>query len=103
MNYNEDLEWEIGVTLSHYAKSRKKNKKELYTKAILINTQIGYGIVYVLDDFIHMVDSGYFIDYDGCGDALDINGEEICSIRCDVNFLQSLKNKGCEFIAWYNK
>lgn len=102
-NYDELLVWSISSILSHYANSDKIDKNELYAKAVLINTKIGYGTVYVLDDFIRHARAHYFMDSDGCGEALNADGNIICIINCDVKYLQSLKDKGCVYIAWYNK
>lgn len=99
----DNMSWEIGVLLGDYTQSKKENKKEIYTKAIQYTVKNKYGIVYYIDDFIGCVDCGGFIDYDGIGYALDIDGKEIEKIHCDTKYLKSLKRKGAIFIAWYNR
>lgn len=103
MDIIDKLKWEIGVTLRHYANSKDKNKDELYAKAILINCKIGYGLVYVIDDFIECVEDGFYIDYDGIARCIDENGDYICGAKCDTKYLKNLKRKGIKYIAWFNK
>lgn len=99
----DNMSWEIGVLLGDYTRSKKENKQELYTKAIQYTVKNKYGIVFHIDDFIKDVECGGFIDYDGIGYALDIDGKEIEKIHCDTKYLKSLKRKGAIFIAWYNR
>ena len=37
------------------------------------------------------------------GDLLDSDGNEISSMRCNVQFLEEAKEKGACFVAWFNK
>ena len=99
----DNMSWEIGVLLGDYNRSKKDNKQELYTKAIQYTVKNKYGIVFHIDDFIESVDCGGFIDYDGIGYALDIDGKEIEQIHCNTKYLKSIKKKGAMFVAWYNK
>ena len=99
----DDMSWEIEVLLGDYTQSKKENKEELYTKAIQYTVKTKYGIVFYIDDFIKDVERGDFIDYDGIGYALNIDGKEIEKIHCDVKYLKSIKKKGAMFIAWYNR
>lgn len=107
----KDLEWEIGVLINSYAdrvKGIEHDRDEIestYVKAILLNVEkYGYGLVLPIDDFVECVRSGGITDYDGCGDLLDENGEEIDSVCCDTDFLQEAKlNKNARYVAWFNK
>lgn len=99
----DNLKWELSVILSCYSKSRKKNKNEIYTKALQYTIKNKFGLVFYIDDFIKDVESGVFIDYDGTGYALYENGKEIERIHCDVNYLKSIKKKDAIFVAWYNR
>ena len=98
-----NLKWQFGVTLGHFTESKDIDKNAKYTRALIYNAQIGYGLVYVIEDFIEAVRSGYFIDSDGMAEALDKDGKEISSAYCNVKSLQQLKEQGCEYIAWFNK
>lgn len=91
----------IGTILEYY--KNNPDKKELYAKAILINTKIGFGDVFLLEDFINEVEDEMFIDEDGIGYRLDENGTEMHMINCNIEYLEKLKEKGCVYIAWYNK
>lgn len=106
----KDLEWEIGVIINSYAdrvKDIEYDRDEIeatYVKAILLNVEkYGYGLVLPIDDFIECVRSGGITDYDGIGDLLDENGEEIGDVRCNVDFLQKEKTNNARYVAWFNK
>lgn len=98
-----NLTWEFGVTLGHFADSKDDAKEDLYAKALVLNAQNGYGLYYVIDDFIDSVKRGCFIDYDGIGRALDYDGNELDTISCNVKALEQLKQNGAVFVAWFNK
>lgn len=113
-----DSTWEIGVLLNKYADKRKSLEtdvfdlekykqqealEELYAQAIELTCKNGYGFVMPIDDFIRSVSSGGFNDYDGAGDLLDKDGEEIDEVYCEMLFLQKAKEDGACFVAWYNK
>lgn len=113
-----DLTWEIGVLMNTYAEkikpleietydSEKRKQEEaleeLYAQAIELNCKNGYGLIMPIDMCIEWVESGSIIDYDGMGDLLDKDGEEIGGMRCDVSFLKKAKEDGACFVAWYNK
>lgn len=113
-----DLTWEIGVLLNDYADRIKpletekfdyekyhQNEalEELYAKAIELNCKKGYGLIMPIDTCVDWVIRGGINDYDGSGDLLDKDGEEIGYMRCDESFLQKAKENGACFVAWYNK
>ena len=104
----EDLQWEFGVTLRNYCNRCEEpyENDELtdeYAKALIINAQIGYGLVFVIEDFIEDVRAGGFIDYDGQGEALDKDGNRMGYISCNVRDLQGWQKKGARYVAWFNK
>lgn len=116
MNFN--VTWEIGVLLSDYADRikpletenfdyekyhQKEALEELYARAIELNCKKGYGLIAPIDMCIDMVRNKSITDYDGTGDLLDKDGEEIGGMRCNVSFLQKAKENGACFVAWYNK
>ena len=108
-----DLTWEIGVLLQNYeerAAKLDKNDSEgrnklltLYAKAMILNVQKGYGIFYPIDDFIEDVRGGFYTAYDGCGDLLDADGNELGYVRCNVSYLEAAKATGTVYVAWFNK
>ena len=113
-----ELTWEIGVLMNTYVekvkpfeseqydydKERQKEKIEaLYAQAIELNCRMGYGLIMPIDMAIDWVSGGSIIDYDGSGDLLDSDGNEIGSMRCNVQFLEEAKEKGACFVAWFNK
>ena len=108
-----DLTWEIGVLLQCYEDGAVKLDKNdiecrkklvaLYAQAILLNVKKGYGIFYPIDDFIEDVGGGFYNDYDGCGDLLDADGNELGYVRCNVKYLEAAKAMGTVYVAWYNK
>jgi hypothetical protein len=115
MSFNST--WEIGVLLNEYADKRKSLEtdsfdwekyeqqealEELYAQAIELTCKKGYGLVMPIDDFIKSVCSGGINDYDGTGDLLDKDGEEIDEVCCGMLFLQNAKENGACFVAWYN-
>ncbi len=112
------LSWEIGVLMNTYLENvksfeskeydydterQKEAIKELYAQAIELNCQMGYGLVMPIDMAIERVAEGSIIDYDGCGDLLDKDGNKISGMRCDVQFLKRAKENGACFVAWFNK
>lgn len=108
-----DIKWELGVLLDCYASRAAKldwrdfngnrNLKELYAQAILLNVKKGYGLFYPIDDFIEDVRGGSYNDYDGMGDLLDADGNELGYCCCDVEFLEKAKADGAVYVAWFNK
>ena len=108
-----NLTWEIGVLLQNYedrAAKLDKNDNEgreklltLYAKAMILNVQKGYGIVYPIDDFIEDVHGCFYTDYDGCGDLLDADGNELGYVRCNVSYLEAAKATDTVYVAWFNK
>jgi hypothetical protein len=108
-----DLEWEISLLLQCYEERVTKLDKSdhigrkklltLYAKAMILNVQKGFGLFYPIDDFIEDVRGGFYTDYDGCGDLLDADGNELGDIRCDVKLLEEAKANGAVYVAWFNK
>ena len=108
-----DLKWELGVLLDCYAEKvkdvdeydfRKREKlKDIYTQAIILNTNRGYGLYYPIDDFIDDVSCGGIIDYDGIGYLLNADGNELGYVRCNLDFLEKAKMDGTVYVAWFNK
>ncbi len=116
MSFN--LTWEIGVLMNDYADriksletekfdyekyKQKKALEELYAQAIELNCKNGYGLIVPIDMCIGWVKRGSINDYDGTGDLLNKDGEEIGDMRCSVSFLKKAKENGACFVAWYNK
>lgn len=52
--------------------------------------------------FIKYVKSGLFTDWDGIGSFHDGEIETDIDIKCDVSYLEYMKNK-YPFVCWYNK
>lgn len=108
-----DLKWEISLLIQCYEarvakldKDDHKGKKELltlYAKAMILNVQKGYGLFLPIDDFIEDVRGGFYTSYDGCGDLLDADGNELGYVRCDVGYLEAAKTTGTVYVAWFNK
>ena len=108
-----DVRWEIGVLLDSYSQRAAKldehdfdgedNLKNLYAQAIILNVKRGYGIFLPIDDFIEDVRGGFYTDYDGCGDLLDFSGDDLGDVRCNVKYLESAKDSGAVYVAWFNK
>ena len=108
-----DLKWEIGVLLDCYAErssrlydysyEERRNLKDLYAQAIILNIKHGYGLFYPIDDFIDDVNGGGYIDYDGTAVLLDADGNRIKYGCCDVRFLEDAKAEGAVYVAWFNK
>lgn len=103
-----DLEWEFKVNLCFFVNNKKDldTKAAIYAKAMIANAINGYGMIYYIDDFIEDVKDRCIIDYDGTGYELDsetMSDENRRQTRCDVEYLISLKSRGVEYIAWYNK
>ena len=109
----DNLTWGIGVLLDCYASKAatldkydfdgKRNLKNLYAQAIILNVKRGYGLFLPIDDFIEDVRGGFYTDYDGCGDLLDFSGDDLGGVRCNVKYLESAKASGAVYVAWYNK
>ena len=108
-----DLKWKLGVLLDRYASRASKldtydfesqcKLKNLYSQAILLNTKMGFGIFYPIDDFIEGVRCGSYVDYDGSAELLDTDGNKIGYGRCNVEFLERAKANGAVYVAWFNK
>lgn len=108
-----DIKWEIGVLMDHYSERAAKldnydfegqhKLKDLYAQAIILNVNRGYGLFYPIDDFIESVRGGFYNDYDGIGDLLDADGNELGDVRCNVKYLEKAKSNGTVYVAWYNK
>ena len=71
--------------------------------AVLINAKIGYGQCFSIKHFIEDVETGGLIDYDGCGYWVNVEGNELGPISCNVEWLRNNKPKDAKFIMWYNK
>lgn len=78
---------------------------EEYAEAILALTKIGFGEVYLIDEFIEDVRQGGITNYDGVGSWIDGNGNTLEHVNCNVEWLKNTKNRpeGAKFIAWFNK
>jgi hypothetical protein len=108
-----DLKCEVGVLLNSYANRINKVDKndfkeqdrleELYAKAIILNVKYGYGLFYPIDDFIEDVRCGGIMNYDGIGYLLDVDGNELGSVNCNVKFLEDAKKNGAVYVSWFNK
>ena len=99
-----DLKYEIETILRCFEDSTNPDKLEIYAKAIQLNFLIRFGQVFYIDDFIACVERGSFIDWDGSAEAIDSEtGKKLYSTSCNVEALKMLKEKGCRYIAWYNK
>ena len=108
-----NLEWAVGTLLRCYANRvnelgewnfRKKDElNELYSKAIIMNVQYGYGDFYPIDDFMDDVEGGGIMNYDGIGYLLDANGNEIDQVDCNLEFLEDAKANGAVYVSWFNK
>lgn len=74
----------------------------LYANAMQLLFKIGFGDIFIVDDFIRIVESGGFTDYDGHGYFITNDGTEKRCIHCDADWLR--RNRDIyAFIAWYNK
>ena len=103
--------WDIIQIIGRYNNRAAKTEKyspegealrELYAQNLRLQCRKEYVHIITVDDFIHWVDEGYVIDYDGHGRWCDWDGNTDDYIRCDVNWLQ--KNRAeYPFVAWYNK
>ena len=114
----DSLHWEATVLLGIYAKRIVEkavgvtlmNKVEddsvtaLYADALLLNFQIGYGLVLPIDDFYEFVKNGAFIDSDGIADFYSREGLRLNKpCRCDLSLIETAKSEGAVFVAWFNK
>lgn len=63
------------------------------------------GELFKFRNFVHYVQEGYIIDYDGVGEAVDKDGNVIAKIWCDVAWLKKFKKKHPEatHIRWCNR
>lgn len=107
-----DNDYELHSIISHFNESvngisdysaEYEEKEKLYMQAIRVQCQEKFGHIFVLDDFIHMVDEGYFMDYDGCGKSKTFYGETGPYISCSVDELKKIDSTLYPFVAWYNK
>ena len=116
MSFN--MTWEIGVLMNAYAEKikpletdkfnyekheQKESLEEIYAQAIELTVKDDCGLIMPIDECIDWVSRGSINDFDGFGDLLDENGEEMGGMRCDASFLQKAKEGGAVFVAWYNK
>lgn len=120
MALSDNLEWEIGVLIDHYVDRKNQlsakedvmdfreffkaedELSELYSRAIILNVKHGYGIYYPIDDFIDSVKRGSYVDYDGIGYLLDIDGNKIGPSRCNAKWLEESKKQGAVYVSWFN-
>ena len=108
--YRMPDDFEISCILCHFSDAIKD--AESYDEQRAIETEYancmkilfknGCGDVYTFDDFISLVDSGCYTDYDGIGYIVDENGKEIKPIECETTWLKRRKKKS-HYIIWYNK
>ena len=75
----------------------------LMAYAALITLKSGCGECFAIEDFIEAVDDGGFIDYDGTGHWVDLDGTDLGYIRCEADWLRKHQPKNAAFIMWYNK
>lgn len=118
-NYNpliEDLAWTLKNFKQRFEDFRDLPKEKLWeientpadpywqaAQAVYILNKIGFGDCFYIDDFIKMVEEGYFIEEDGNGLFVDDEGNKLSRIICDVKWLKENKPENCHFIMWYNK
>ena len=110
------LQWETGLIMNNYVKrlNAEKQKGEdridgdelikLYADALLLNVQIGYGVVLPIDDFYDYIKDGYFTDNDGISKLYDRDGlrlDKPCG--CNLSLIETAKSEGAAFVAWFNK
>ena len=108
-----EMNWEIGVLINSYTDEKNQTNsndwyvlealEDVYSKAIELTCRENCGLIMPMDMAIEWVDSGFIVDYDGMGYALDSDGNRIKAICCDVDFLEECKKDGAVFMAWYNK
>lgn len=75
----------------------------LMAYAALITLKSGCGECFAIEDFIEAVDDGGFIDYDGTGHWVDLDGTDLGYIRCEADWLRKHQPENAAFIMWYNK
>lgn len=83
------------------------DKEILLARAKELQEAQGYGVVFLIDDFIEQVKYGYFTNYDGIGFFGDWFGEidrefHNDMINCDIKWLEE-NRKDYLFIHWYGK
>ena len=76
--------------------------EELFVRAMKILFDIGYGMVFTIDNFMAEVYSGCISDYDGRGIFYDKNGNKGEYIICDIKWIKN-NCKDYDFIVWFNK
>ena len=81
---------------------KAKEIEYLYAQAIRMQCNEEYGNIMVIDDFIDDVKNRLFVDYDGYGYFLDIDGNEHEPVHCNAEWLEQFKGK-YPFIVWFNK
>lgn len=67
-----------------------------------IQKEIPYAHIISIENFIEDVRTGAFTDWDGTGSFHNGESETDIDIRCDLNYLESMKDK-FPFVCWYNK
>ena len=100
----EDMAWVLKNFMPHLIEN--PTDFSMMTKcanAMWIMTQIGYGDIFLIDDFIENVEEGYFIDYDGSGCWVDDAGNRLGHIICDTKWLRENQPADAKFVAWFNK
>ena len=108
--YHMPDDYEIGSILYDFSDAIKETKsydereaiKTEYANCMKILFKNGFGHVYTFDDFIPLVDSKCYLNYDGIGYIVDKDGEKIEPIDCNVSWLKKHKKKN-HYITWYNK
>ena len=95
----------LNITEYNYEKHKQAEAiSELYAKTIELTCRDSCGgLIIPIDMAISWVSRGSINDYDGTGEILDNDGNNIKRMSCNVNFLKTCKKDGACFVAWYNK
>ena len=82
---------------------KEEELNKLYTQAtrlIFSKKEFSFGELMTVENFIKEQECGCFISYDGTGDYVDFDGNELGPVNWN-NYHNY--PKGTVFVAWYNK
>ena len=95
-------EWENKTWVERIEKE-DEDPYVLMAYAALITLKHGCGECFDIEGFIELVNTGFFIHSDGCGEWVDMFGNDLGAITCDVDWLKKNQPERAAFIMWYNK
>lgn len=81
-----------------------EHDRDIYLKALYIQSTMPFGIVYTIYDFAKMVECGLVKDEHGYGKYVDDECEDmdhLGAVECNLESIDSVECQGAVLVKWY--